>query len=137
MVPANAEEIVKQWTALHGLDPASAREETVAGQARRVWRDAKGREVVEAHLVPGIRHGAPVDPGQGGAAGPFMLDAGISSTRHIAAFWGLTTPPCKRTRARAAGLAAKLGGTLRGLGQERRNRGAVSQPRASAVAASA
>jgi hypothetical protein len=25
-----------------------------------------------------------------GMAGPFMLEAGISSTRHIAAFWGLS-----------------------------------------------
>ena len=66
-----------------------------------------------------------------------MLDAGISSTRRIAAFWGLTTPPRKQARARVAGLAAKLGGTLRGLAQERRNRGLVSRPRASAVAASA
>ena len=64
--------------------------------------------------------------------------SGISlRLRRTAAFWGLTTLPRKQTRARVAGLAAKLGGTLRGLGQERRNRGPVSRPRASAVAASA
>jgi uncharacterized protein (TIGR02246 family) len=38
-------------------------------------------------------HGTPVDPGQAeeqcGTAGPFILDAGICSSFHIAKFWGL------------------------------------------------
>jgi poly(hydroxyalkanoate) depolymerase family esterase len=94
VAPGNAQEIVKQWVGLHGLELAPTSEETVAGAQRSVWRDAKGRDVVELHLVPGMGHGAPVDPGEGdghaGAVGPFMLDAGISSTWHIARFWGLT-----------------------------------------------
>ena len=102
VTPANAEEIVKQWVELHGLDPAPALEETVDGAARRVWRDARGRDVLEAYLVPGLKHGAPIHPGdgdrQGGVAGPFMLDAGISSTWHIAEFWGLTKPRRKPAR---------------------------------------
>jgi len=38
-------------------------------------------------------HGTPLATGTAddyGAVGAFMLDAGISSTCHIAAFWGLT-----------------------------------------------
>ena len=31
-----------------------------------------------------------------GRAGPFMLDVGISSTRHIARFWGLAKPATQR-----------------------------------------
>jgi poly(3-hydroxybutyrate) depolymerase len=44
-------------------------------------------------------HGVPVHPGgggdaeaRGGTAAPFMLDVGISSTWHIARFWGLAEP---------------------------------------------
>ena len=53
--------------------------------------------VVEAYIIPGMGHGVPVHPGEGdaedlgGAVAPFMLDVGISSTWHIARFWGLTS----------------------------------------------
>ncbi len=127
-LPANLPPQAPLVVVLHGLDPASAREETVDGAARRVWRDARGREVLEAYLVPGLKHGAPVAPGdgarQGGAAGPFMPDAGISSTGHIADFWGLTKPrrkPAQRpVKARVAGLAARIGDAVRGIGRDKR-----------------
>ena len=94
--PLNAEEIVKQWTDVHGLGPVPSVADTVHGCPHRVWRDAAGEEVVEAYLVPGMGHGVPVHPGggdaedRGGTVAPFMLDVGISSTWHIARFWGLT-----------------------------------------------
>lgn len=39
-------------------------------------------------------HGAPLDGGGDdiGEAGPYFLDVGLSSTRRIAAFWGLPVP---------------------------------------------
>jgi hypothetical protein len=43
-------------------------------------------------------HGVPLDGGDpdgGGASGAYMFDVGISSTRHIAEFWGLAEPTSK------------------------------------------
>ncbi len=92
--PTNAEESVKQWTHLHGLDLAPTLEKTVAGHPHRVWQDADGETLVESYTVTGMTHGVPVDPGdqehQCGTTAPFFNAAGISSTYHIAKFWGLT-----------------------------------------------
>jgi feruloyl esterase len=97
--PGNADELVRQWTNLHDLPAEPTAHDTVEGHARAVWRDPEGRAVLESITVAGMGHGTPLavgtGEGQGGAAGPFMLDVGLSSTHHIAEFWGLTT-----TRAR-------------------------------------
>jgi poly(hydroxyalkanoate) depolymerase family esterase len=92
--PGNAEELVKQWSNLHGLPEEPSARDIVDGQSRRTWRDAGGRAVMEAFAIAGMGHGTPLATGAGegkaGHAGPYMLEAGISSTDHIAAFWGLT-----------------------------------------------
>lgn len=85
---ANAEAIGAQWRAVHGLDALPSRTEMVDGQARKVWCDAAGRDVIEDFSIAGMAHGTPLSAADG-VAGPFMLDVGISSTRHIAAFWGV------------------------------------------------
>jgi poly(hydroxyalkanoate) depolymerase family esterase len=96
--PLNAEEIVKQWTDVHGLGEAPSVVGNVHGCPHRVWRDDAGQAVVEAYLVPGMGHGVPVHPGddgaedRGGTVAPFMVDAGIWSTWHIARFWRLAKP---------------------------------------------
>ena len=93
VLPVNAEELVKQWTDVHGLPPKPAAEETVNGHPRRVWRNAAGREVIETYAIAGMAHGTPIAAGSGaetcGTAGPFILEAGISSSYQIAKFWGL------------------------------------------------
>ncbi len=87
----NAAEIVKQWRDVHGLPDAPSERGTLAGQPRAVWRNAAGEAMIEQVTVAGMGHGTPLAVGQegGGTAGPFLLDVGLSSTRHIAAFWGL------------------------------------------------
>jgi len=91
--PGNADAIVAQWRMVHGVSDAPDVRETKAGHTRRAWRNADGREVIEHYTVTGMAHGTPLDTqasdGQE-VAGAHMIDAGISSTRHIAAFWGLT-----------------------------------------------
>lgn len=90
--PSNVEAIIGQWRPLHGLDPSPSRIETVDGHPRQVWCDADGRVLIEHYSITGMGHGTPVDrDGVEGAdsSGPFMLAAGISSTRRIAQFWGL------------------------------------------------
>jgi poly(hydroxyalkanoate) depolymerase family esterase len=92
VTPANAQAIVAQWQGVHGLDGVMPRATTVQGQSRRVWRDRKGRELIEEYSIAGMGHGVPLDTrGQQhyGEAGPYMLEAGISSTLQIARFWGI------------------------------------------------
>jgi poly(hydroxyalkanoate) depolymerase family esterase len=91
--PINADEIVKQWTDVHGLPSTPSFETMVDGYPRRVWRGAGGRDLVESYSITGMAHGAPIAPGGAdgcGKAAPFINDVGISSTHHIARFWGLT-----------------------------------------------
>jgi poly(hydroxyalkanoate) depolymerase family esterase len=45
--PRNAEEIIKQWTNVHGLSPKPDLVHQVRGHSRRVWRDKTGAEVIE------------------------------------------------------------------------------------------
>lgn len=89
----NAGEIIKQWTDVHGLPPATSRDEIVDGYPRRVWTNSAGDDVIEEYVITGMAHGTPLATGDGensyGVAGPFLLDAGISSSYHIAKFWGL------------------------------------------------
>lgn len=93
VVPSNAEALLAQWQGLHELAVTTAQVEIVDGHRRRVWRDSSGRDVIEAYTVAGLGHGTPIDASSAdgvGASGPYILDAGISSTHHIARFWGLT-----------------------------------------------
>ena len=94
VIPMNRDEIIKQWTDVHGL-PATPNERTTGrGFERAVWRDRDGREVIEAVTIPGMAHGTPLATGPGdgccGNVGPFLLEVGVSSSHHIAQFFGLT-----------------------------------------------
>jgi feruloyl esterase len=97
VIPSNAAEIVKQWTDVHGLSGTPTLRETVDGYPRQAWRNAAGEELIEAYTIPKMSHGAPLAVGdaddQCGAAGAFLLEVGISSSYHIAKFWGLTGQP--------------------------------------------
>lgn len=95
VAPANAEAIVAQWRSLHGLSDEPSARQAVGANSRRIWRDAAGRDVIEAWTIAGMGHGTPIDTGPGGcgAAGPFMLDVGLSSTQRIANHWGLAPEP--------------------------------------------
>ncbi|HYY85316.1 MAG TPA: PHB depolymerase family esterase, partial [Beijerinckiaceae bacterium] len=91
--PTNATEIVKQWNDVHGVSGTPALESNGPGFTRQVWRDGAGEEVVESFTLAGMAHGTPlaagVGEGKSGVAGPFLLDVGVSSTHHIARFFGL------------------------------------------------
>ena len=81
-----------RWRPLHGLDREPTRQELVDGYPHRIWCDANGRALIEDYEITGLAHGTPLATRGEGAldeAGPHMLEAGISSTRHIAAFWGI------------------------------------------------
>jgi poly(3-hydroxybutyrate) depolymerase len=95
--PLNADEIVKQWTALHGLSVDPTKEDRGSGYSRRVWCSPAGDELIESYTVIGMAHGLPLAigpaPDRCGNAGAFFLDVGISSSFHIAKFWDLIGDP--------------------------------------------
>lgn len=88
----NAAALIEQWRPLHGVASAPSRRERVEGHARDIWTGADGHDVIESWTIEGMGHGTPLaasGPDACGLAGPHMLDVGLSSTRHIARFWGL------------------------------------------------
>jgi poly(hydroxyalkanoate) depolymerase family esterase len=106
----NADEIVKQWTDVHGLDAAPSLETSVDGHRRRVWRNPAGETVLEAYTIAGMAHGTPIDTDACGQVAPFFLDTGISSSERIAEFWGLTAAqPAQAEPARMNGHRAAHG----------------------------
>lgn len=108
---SNGDQIVRQWTDLHGLPAKPSKVEAVEGYPRRVWNGADGKPVIEQYVITGMGHGTPLAPGdeagQSGRAGPHMLDAAISSTDRIAAFWGLCDTPRASSRPRTPRATVK------------------------------
>jgi len=94
VIPSNAREIVKQWTDVHGLPMTPTAQARVDGYPRQVWVNADGDELIESYTITNMPHGTPLATGAAdhecGAAGPFLLEVGISSSYHIAKFFGLT-----------------------------------------------
>src|ERR1700722_17432428 len=92
--PANANEIVKQWLDVHDLPTAPMSVGTVDGYPHQVWWNADGETVVETYTITDMAHGTPLgladDDERYGAQGAFLIEAGISSSYHIASFFGLT-----------------------------------------------
>jgi len=92
--PGNANEIVKQWLDVHQLPSAPMSEGDVDGYPRQVWWNADGETIVESYTITDMAHGTPLGIGDNdkryGNQGAFLIEAGISSSYHIASFFGLT-----------------------------------------------
>lgn len=92
--PANADEIVKQWLDVHQLPSAPMSEGIVDGYPRQIWWNADGETVVESYTITDMAHGTPLGTAENdqryGTQGAFLIEAGISSSYHIANFFGLT-----------------------------------------------
>uniref|UniRef100_Q07V39 Esterase, PHB depolymerase family n=1 Tax=Rhodopseudomonas palustris (strain BisA53) TaxID=316055 RepID=Q07V39_RHOP5 len=92
--PANADQLVRQWLDLHGLPAAPMSQSVVDGHPRQVWWNEDGEPVVESYTIADMAHGTPLGIGENderfGAQGAFLLEVGISSSYHIAKFFGLT-----------------------------------------------
>lgn len=90
------EEAAKQWQDALALTDPPLRD-TIDGAVHAAWADRTGRVMLETFLLPGIGHGVPLHCKSSdwddsvGLAGAYMLEAGIGSTRRIAASWGLLT----------------------------------------------
>ena len=93
VIPPNAREILKQWTDLHGLPISPSARTKVDGFPREVWLNERGDELIESYTITNMAHGTPLAVGEAegacGAPGPFLLSVGISSSYHIAKFFGI------------------------------------------------
>jgi poly(hydroxyalkanoate) depolymerase family esterase len=111
VIPSNAGEIIKQWTDIHGLPLAPSSKSVVDGYPRQVWVNAAGDEVIESYTITNMAHGTPLATGEAdhecGAAGPFLLEVGISSSYHIATFFGLTGAAARKASAPKEDAAAR------------------------------
>jgi poly(hydroxyalkanoate) depolymerase family esterase len=100
VIPANADAIVAQWVDVHGLPMTPSMQAMVDGYPRQVWVNGAGDELIESYTITDMAHGTPLatseTEGMCGAAGPFLLEAGISSSYHIARFFGLTAGGARR-----------------------------------------
>jgi poly(hydroxyalkanoate) depolymerase family esterase len=93
VIPSNALEILKQWTEVHGLPMSPSLKTRIDGYPREVWINEAGDELIEKYTITNMAHGTPLAIGEAegacGAAGPFLLPVGISSSYHIAKFFGI------------------------------------------------
>lgn len=88
---ANTTELVKQWTAVHGLTTTPTATDMVDGYPHSVFADASHVVRVESYAITGMDHGFAVDPARGcGTAGAYVIDKGICTARHIVDFFGVT-----------------------------------------------
>lgn len=119
--PSNAGEIVKQWLDLHGLPTAPMSEQIIDGHPWQVWWNADGDTVIESYTIAGMAHGTPLSRSEGGVAGPYMIETGISSSDHIVRFFGLADTPLQ-TSARTIKRTMPLFGVLKKTTRSRRIR---------------
>ena len=110
--PSNASEIVKQWLDVHHLPPAPMSQSKVDGYPRALWWNADGKTLVESYTITDMAHGTPLGIASNderyGAQGLFMIEAGISSSYHIASFFGLTDRVHQPSEASKPAAAATL-----------------------------
>ena len=91
--PINADEILKQWTHVHGVSGEPDAEHPLDGQVRRVWRNDRGDDIIEAVTVSGMGHGIPLQPdsekGGCGNVSAYHFDVGVSAGASVIQFWGI------------------------------------------------
>jgi len=93
VIPANATELRDQWTNAIGIPQTPTGSTGLpGGTTRETYALPSGEAALELYRVPGIRHGAPVDPGsaenQCGSTGTYYPDS-ICSSHYTAQFWKL------------------------------------------------
>jgi poly(hydroxyalkanoate) depolymerase family esterase len=92
--PTNQDELLAQWTDVHGIDAVADASATVSGAQHKQYRGQSGDTLVETWRIPNMGHGTPIDPGFQpaggcGTTGAFTLDANICSTFYLGQFFGL------------------------------------------------
>ena len=92
VVPRNRQELVEQWTAVHGITGPPAYHSDGGPLTRELYTDGAGITVVESVLVKGLGHAFPIrtdDTSSCGQPGDFVVSAGVCAAMEISRFWGL------------------------------------------------
>ena len=89
----NQQELIDQWTYLHGIDQVADKEGKSGKKANVIhkqYNDDDGKLLIETYLIPEMTHGIAVDANAGcGETDKYILDAGICAVRRIGLFWKL------------------------------------------------
>ena len=89
VVPANADELLLQWTNALGIDATADATETIGAATHTRYRGTGG-DLVESWRIAGMDHGVAVDSTTScGAPADYFLDAGVCSSRYAAKWFGL------------------------------------------------
>jgi poly(hydroxyalkanoate) depolymerase family esterase len=91
--PKNRQELVEQWTGVHGADTTADTSQTVGDVTRETFNDAQGFPQVTSYTISGMPHGIPVDPGtapdKGGTTGIGYYDVDLWGAWRAAEDWGI------------------------------------------------
>lgn len=93
VVPRNRQELVEQWTAVHGISATPARTERHGRITRDLYVDGAGITQVESVLVQGLAHAFPIQPDGVPPCGKpvdYVVSADVCAAQEIARFWGLS-----------------------------------------------
>jgi poly(3-hydroxybutyrate) depolymerase len=93
VVPRKQQELVEQWTAVHGISSTPARSERKGSIMRELFSDTAGDVRVESALVDGLAHAFPIHPDRAsscGQPGNFVVAADVCGAIEITRFWGLS-----------------------------------------------
>ena len=93
VVLRNWQELVEQWTAVHGIPARPMRGERKGSVTHTFYTDGAGSVRVESVLVEGLAHAFPIRIGGAsscGQPGDFVVAAEVCAATEIARFWGLS-----------------------------------------------
>lgn len=91
--PGSSADLVRQWADVHGAVSTTGDEHADDGRRDDFWRTPSGHIAVARHRIAHMAHGTALktDGADGcGAAGPHLIDVGVSSSSEIARGWGLS-----------------------------------------------
>ncbi|MGB3391948.1 MAG: PHB depolymerase family esterase [Stenotrophomonas sp.] len=91
--PQGMQQLVLQWTNVHGIDAVADREDDILSHPRASYLSDDGQVQVEAITVKGMAHAIAVDPGDGpaqcGKTDTFAADLDICAAYWISEFFGI------------------------------------------------
>lgn len=106
--PGSSADLVRQWADVHGAVSTARDDRVEDGRRADFWRTPSGDIAVARHRIAHMAHGTALktDGADGcGAAGPHLIDVGVSSSGEIARGWGLSRS--RRRARRSAALRTK------------------------------
>lgn len=109
--PGSAGDLARQWADVHGAVRMAADDRNEAGRRADFWCLPCGGVAVVRHRIARMPHGAALKTDGAdrcGAAGPLLINIGVSSSGEIARGWGLSPAPQHLAASRAGAALARV-----------------------------